>query len=134
MAAKYGVEGIGFTRMNIAAPRAEIEKSLARLLFAATKTRFCEMKDKKSIQDQIERYFLNCEIELVDTLSRLVAVKSIREDALPGMPFGKGPAEALALSLKMADAMCFTTHNYDNYVGTIDLNTQETLLGILLPS
>lgn len=89
------------------------------------------MKDKKSLQDQIERYFLNCENELVDTLSRLVAVKSIREDALPGMPFGKGPAEALALSLKMADAMGFTTHNYDNYVGTIDLNTQETLLGIL---
>lgn len=37
---EYGVEGIGFTRMNIAAPRAEIEKSLARLLFAAQKRGF----------------------------------------------------------------------------------------------
>lgn len=32
---QYGAEGAGFTRMNIASPRAEIKKSLERLLLAA---------------------------------------------------------------------------------------------------
>jgi cystathionine beta-lyase len=36
----YGVEGTGFSRMNVAAPRAEIEKSLAHLLTAAQKRGF----------------------------------------------------------------------------------------------
>jgi cystathionine beta-lyase len=37
---KYGSEGTGFSRMNVATPRAEIEKSLVRLLAAAQKRGF----------------------------------------------------------------------------------------------
>lgn len=83
------------------------------------------------MQEKIDRYFLDCENELVDTLARLVAIKSVREDALPGMPFGKGPAEVLALALKMANSMGLSTQNFENYVGTVNLNDHETILGIL---
>lgn len=38
----YGVEGVGFSRMNVASPRREIEKSLALLLKAAEKHGFAK--------------------------------------------------------------------------------------------
>ena len=82
-------------------------------------------------QQRIDQYFENRENELVDTISRLIAVRSVREDPLPGMPFGNGPAEALALSLSIASDLGFMTANHENYVGTVDLNNQETRLGIL---
>lgn len=42
---EYGLEGTGFTRMNVAAPRSEIEKSLERLLVAAQKRGFCRTRE-----------------------------------------------------------------------------------------
>lgn len=69
--------------------------------------------------------------ELVDLISRLVRIRSVREDAQPGMPFGPGPAAALAEGLKLAGELGFTVKNYDNYVGAVDLNERETALHIL---
>ena len=69
--------------------------------------------------------------QLVEVISRLVRVRSVREEPQPGMPFGPGPAAALAEGLKLAEELGFTTHNYDNYVGAADLNDQETALHIL---
>ena len=69
--------------------------------------------------------------QLVEAISRLVRIRSVREDPQPGMPFGPGPAAALAEGLKLAEELGFTTHNYDNYVGAADLNDQETALHIL---
>lgn len=79
----------------------------------------------------IENYFLENETELVDTLSRLIAIKSVRGEAEPGMPYGRGPAEVLSLALKMAGDMGLVTRNLDNQVGIADLNDKESRLGIL---
>lgn len=83
------------------------------------------------LQGHIHQYFENAESQIVAAITRLVAIKSVREEPLPGMPFGKGPAAALAECLVMAHEMGFTTTNVDNYVGTVDLNDRETQLGIL---
>jgi len=69
--------------------------------------------------------------ELVEHISRLVRVRSVREDAQPGMPFGPGPAAALDEALKLSGELGFTVKNYDNYVGTVDLNDAATALHIL---
>ena len=47
---------------------------------------------------QIEAYFDDPkrQEQLVQAISRLVRIRSVREDAQPGMPFGPGPAAALA--------------------------------------
>lgn len=82
-------------------------------------------------REKIDAYFAGRENELIQALTRLVSVKSVRENAQPGMPFGKGPAEALAVGLELAKEMGFKTRNVDNYVGVVDLNEQETILGIL---
>lgn len=84
-------------------------------------------------QDQINAYFDDParRQQLVESISRLVRIRSVREEAQPGMPFGPGPAAALAEALKLAGELGFATRNYDNYVGAVDFNDQETQLHIL---
>ena len=84
-------------------------------------------------QDQINAYFDDParRRQLVEAISRLVRIRSVREEAQPGMPFGPGPAAALAEGLKLAEELGFSVKNYDNYVGAVDFNDQETQLHIL---
>ena len=84
-------------------------------------------------EEQINAYFddPSAEAALVEAVSRLVRIRSVREPAQPGKPFGAGPAEALAEALTLAGELGFATRNYENYVGTADLNDQETLVHIL---
>ena len=84
-------------------------------------------------KQQIDAYFDHPRrrAELVAHISRLVRLRSVREEARPGMPFGPGPAAALAEALNLAGELGFAVKNYDNYVGTVDLNDRETALHIL---
>ena len=47
-------------------------------------------------EEKINAYFDAPErrAELVEAISRLVRIRSVREEPLPGMPFGPGPAAA----------------------------------------
>ncbi len=70
--------------------------------------------------------------EMVSTLSSLVAIPSVRGDALEGMPYGAEPARALAKMLELAEKYGFTTKNHENYVGTIDFYPdRKPELGVL---
>ena len=80
---------------------------------------------------QIDAYFDAKEDELISAVTRLCAIRSVKGDAAPGAPFGPGPAAALDESLKLAGEMGLTTKNVDGYVGTADLNDQDTVLHIL---
>jgi succinyl-diaminopimelate desuccinylase len=79
----------------------------------------------------LDAYFKGREESLVEAIALLVAVRSVREEALPSMPFGRGPAEALETALRMADSMGLRTMNMDNYAGVVDLGDGEPALGIL---
>lgn len=83
------------------------------------------------LQERIQQYFEQVEGQIVADITRLVAIRSVREAPQPGLPFGKGPADALTEALAIAGEMGFATDNVDNYVGTVDLNDRETRLGIL---
>lgn len=82
---------------------------------------------------KIDQYFDRPEIrqELVAAISRLVAVKSVREDPAPGAPFGPGPKAALEEALALCGEMGFQAKNYGDHVGVVDLNEAETQLHIL---
>ena len=84
-------------------------------------------------QEQINAYFDDParRQQLMEMISRLVRIRSVREEAQPGMPFGPGPAAALAEGLRLAEELGFATKNYDNYVGAVDMNDLETQLHIL---
>lgn len=77
----------------------------------------------KAIKDSME--------PLARDISALCRINSVEGEPKPGMPFGEGPAMALAEALKMGEAMGFKTENFDNYVGHIEYGEGEELLGIL---
>lgn len=82
-------------------------------------------------QARITAYFAAHKQALLDDICRVVRIRSDKGEAEPGKPFGAGPAAALAEVLRLAESMGFATKNYDNYVGTVDLNDKERGLDIL---
>jgi len=82
-------------------------------------------------QKKLDAYFEEHQQEFLDAIIRLCKIQSDRTDALPGMPYGEGPAAALAEALKLSEELGFVTRNYDNYVGTADLNDKPSCLDIL---
>lgn len=80
---------------------------------------------------QIEDYFTTHKDEMLNDICSIIKIKSDREEAINGMPFGEGPAKALDAALALAQKMGFKTKNYENYVGTIDFNDNEKGLDIL---
>lgn len=82
-------------------------------------------------KERIEKYFEEHKNEMLNHISELIKINSIKGDAKEGMPFGEGPAKALEEALKIAESFGFKTKNYDNYVGTVDFNDKEKQLDIL---
>lgn len=82
-------------------------------------------------QREIEAFFAAGREEMLADICRLVRIPSPRGAAKPGMPYGEGPALALAEMLGIAADMGFATHNMDNIVGTVDLNSRPRRLAIL---
>lgn len=82
-------------------------------------------------QQAIHDYFADKEALLIASVSRLVRIDSTLGPTLPGKPFGEGPAAALEELLALAREWGLTGQNLDGYVGTVDLNQQETALHIL---
>lgn len=82
-------------------------------------------------RQQIEDYFKALTGEMIEDICRLVRIPSDRQPGQPGEPYGAGPAAVLSEALEMAHAMGFAIKNYDNYVGTVDLNAGPAQLDIL---
>ncbi|MBQ7064035.1 MAG: Sapep family Mn(2+)-dependent dipeptidase [Firmicutes bacterium] len=68
--------------------------------------------------------------EMLSKLAKLVSCRSERGEAVPGCPFGEGPAEALAAALEMGREMGFRTVNLDNYCGYIEMGEGPDIIGI----
>ncbi len=67
---------------------------------------------------------------MLAALSRLVQYNSVQGEALPGKPFGEGPAAVLAEGLAIAREMGFRTVNLDNYCGYAEMGEGEEIIGI----
>ena len=68
--------------------------------------------------------------EMLEKLGRLVQYNSVYSQSKPGMPFGEGPAAALAEGLKIAGEMGFHTVNMDNYCGYAEMGQGQEIIGI----
>ena len=83
-------------------------------------------------REQIEAYFDAHREDMVRDIMDLVSIRSVDGEALPGKPFGEGPAAALDAALTKAREYGFTdVRNVDNYVGTVTMGPQPVQLGIL---
>lgn len=89
------------------------------------------MKNNSDMRTKIDAWFDQHADELIKDVGKLVAVKSIRGEALPGKPYGEGPAAALQAASAILKEKGFDAQNFENHVITADLNGQAPLLGVL---
>lgn len=82
-------------------------------------------------REQIDRYIDTHKEEMIEDLKTLVRIDSQRTAAREGMPYGEGPAKALAAAKEMMERAGFVTRNYENHVVTADFSDKEKQLDIL---
>lgn len=80
---------------------------------------------------EIETYFKENKNRILRDIARLIAIKSVREDEKPNMPYGEGPYNALVEATAIAHELGFEVHNFDNHVITVEAGPQPAELGIL---
>lgn len=80
---------------------------------------------------EIEEYIESHKQEMLEDICTLCRINSEKMPYKEGMPYGEGTFTALAEALSMAESYGFSITNYDNYVGTVDLNDKESHLDIL---
>jgi len=69
--------------------------------------------------------------EMLNNLSRLVKYNTVREEALPGMPFGKANADCLGEALQIAKDLGFKVTNLDNYCGYAEMGSGKDIIGVV---
>ena len=79
----------------------------------------------------LQERVLSYKDEVVREIQNAVRVRSVKEAALPGMPFGEGPAKALDHFMDLAEKLGFKAEKFDNYAMHIDMGDGEETLGIL---
>lgn len=82
-------------------------------------------------REEIEQYIEAHKLDMVEDIFTLCRINSERAPYEEGMPYGRGAAMALEAALTMAEKYGFAINNYDNYVGTSDMNDKEKQLDIL---
>lgn len=80
---------------------------------------------------EIEAYVEAHKEEMIEDIFTLCRVNSEKMPYKEGMPYGEGACKALRMAMEMAESYGFSVRNYDNYVGTVDLNEKPQQLDIL---
>lgn len=79
----------------------------------------------------IDKAIADYEESLIKDIARVVKHNSVESEALEGMPFGQGPADALNEALQICEDLGFETKNYDNYACYAQMGEGEKLIGII---
>lgn len=82
-------------------------------------------------REKIDRYIDAHKKEMLEDIVKLCSIDSAKGTYRAGKPYGEGCFEALRTALLMAESYGFSINNYDNYVGTADMNDKEKQLDIL---
>lgn len=69
--------------------------------------------------------------EIIQAIRESVAIDSIRGEAEPDAPYGKGPKAALDHALALGEKLGFRTGNLDNRVGWIEYGDGEEMVAVL---
>lgn len=75
----------------------------------------------KKYSAAVDRFVTENEQNVIAAIKRLVDVPSVESAPQPGMPYGPGPAAALAEGLKLADELGLATFNDGNRIGWAEL-------------
>ncbi len=80
------------------------------------------------MKEKISAYIDSQKDSFLNDLKNLVDIKSVREEAKEGMPFGEGAAKALREAVKIAASHGFDTINFENYAGEITFGNDPVLM------
>jgi len=69
--------------------------------------------------------------ELITSTQEVIRIKSVEDDPQKGMPFGKGPYDALCYCLDLGEKLGFKAKNLDGYAGHLDFGEGEEVVGVL---
>lgn len=69
--------------------------------------------------------------DIVRSVQEIVSIKSVKEKAKPGMPFGEGVNNALLYALDLSSSMGFRTKNLNGYMGYAEYGSGKEIVGIL---
>lgn len=83
------------------------------------------------LRQEIDRFVAEHEEAIFKDIARLVAINSVEGEALPGKPFGEGPARALAEGLRIAEELGLNAVNCDNYIGYAQIGEGEDYLATI---
>ena len=82
--------------------------------------------------EQIDRKIEECRAELAQDIIKLIAVRSVQGEPLPGAPFGEGPRAMLDAVVKLGEREGFVPTRYTDSVISIAAQEGEPDLGIWL--
>ena len=80
------------------------------------------MINEKTLQSVFE-YIDNHREDIIKDLSDISSIKSVSDASSEVKPFGQGCRDVLECMLKKGEKEGFVSHSYENYVGSILLNT-----------
>lgn len=69
--------------------------------------------------------------EIIKSVQELIRIKSVKEQPLPGMPFGDGINNALMHTLNLASSLGFKTRNLDGYIGYAEYGQGDEVIGVI---
>ena len=78
---------------------------------------------KQQLIERIDQAILDARDDLVRDTIKMVNIKSVKSEPLPGAPFGEGPRKVLDAALEMGKDAGFFTEDYG--VGVVSLAMQE---------
>lgn len=69
--------------------------------------------------------------EMLETLSKVIQIKSVRGEETADAPFGEGPKKCLNFVLEKAKELGFETKNMDNYMGWAEYGQGDEMIAVL---
>jgi succinyl-diaminopimelate desuccinylase len=82
--------------------------------------------------DKLENLIDNMKDDIVKSTQELIKIRSVEDEAKPGMPFGEGVNQALEYTLKLGESLGLKAENIDGYAGHIEYGEGEEIIAVLV--
>lgn len=82
--------------------------------------------------NKLESLIESMKNEIVKSTQELIKIKSVEDEAKPGMPFGEGVGKALEYSLKLGKNLGLKVENVDGYAGHIEYGEGDEIVAVLV--
>lgn len=83
------------------------------------------------MENSLERKIDSYKENIVDSLQKIIKIKSVEAKAKKGMPFGEGVDQSLRKFLEIAEQLGLKTKYVDGYAGHVEIGEGNEMLGIL---